>query len=949
MKRGMNLPMLSLESAGTASKHRHPSPRSQLSTQTPSPETSRSSVKTVNKLCIFSLTPHLTDCLGSGCAHLTLIATTSSCLTRFGLCHQGEDEKKKKEEELAKEAKEKEAELQDVDELKKIKDTNKLEDKELIAKLCKCKLSESQEQTEDIKNNKEKVVFEHPEHHPAPVAEAESSDCNGHAPLNNQRTLSPQNSLQSYRTLSPNNSLRGHPFVPNHNPVSRQNSLSSHGALSRQNSFRLSRQNSINSQNTLSPQNSVGSGPRGDEYKQNNLSSETATPESKILSDREHKDDPDVGEEEDEYGARERLFLTVANYVFTVIFAFEMAVKVFAKGLFFGKYAYLKSGWNVMDGFLVGVSLVDVVVSMSASKGTRIFGILRVFRLLRTLRPLRVISRAPGLKLVVQTLLSSLRPIGNIVLICCTFFIIFGILGVQPRENYSQWRLLYFISFLLLVGFFVLNMFVGVVVENFHKCRESQEKEEKARRAAKRAKKLERKRRKLREPPYWSNYSKIRLFIHTVINSKYFDLAIAGVIGLNVITMALEYYLMPEELKHALKIFNFFFTSVFILEAMVKMAALGFIRYIKDRWNQLDIIIVMLSVAGIVLEEMKSAVIPINPTIIRVMRVLRIARVLKLLKMAKGIRALLDTVMQALPQVGNLGLLFFLLFFIFAALGVELFGRLECSEIYPCEGLSKHAHFQNFGMAFLTLFRVATGDNWNGIMKDTLREGCDSELVCPSKNCCVSPLIAPVFFVVFVLMAQFVLVNVVVAVLMKHLEDGKENFEDSDDEDNEVLEPVEALLHLSSALRAQQVPYFDNSGYLVEHVSFFLCTSTVSVDSGLFICTHESHRTMDEEADMEAELQRELEVEVDTQNNNQDNPNKDKEDKEQETRFMGSPPTQKSTHLQPHKNICKQTSLPPDFTFTVCPPSPYRQTAGEHSQSSGRNGPNASIENIRTG
>ena len=44
--------------------------------------------------------------------------------------------------------------------------------------------------------------------------------------------------------------------------------------------------------------------------------------------------------------------------------------------------------------------------------------------------------------------------------------------------------------------------------------------------------------------------------------------------------------------------------------------------------------------------------------------------------MAKGIRALLDTVMQALPQVGNLGLLFFLLFFIFAALGVEMFGRL---------------------------------------------------------------------------------------------------------------------------------------------------------------------------------------------------------------------------------------------------------------------------------
>ena len=82
--------------------------------------------------------------------------------------------------------------------------------------------------------------------------------------------------------------------------------------------------------------------------------------------------------------------------------------------------------------------------------------------------------------------------------------------------------------------------------------------------------------------------------------------------------------------------------------------------------------IVLLSIAGIALEKMKSGhILPINPTLIRVMRVLRIARgttsdvhpviehrsrilVLKLLKMAKGIRALLDTVIQALPQVGNL-------------------------------------------------------------------------------------------------------------------------------------------------------------------------------------------------------------------------------------------------------------------------------------------------------
>lgn len=72
---------------------------------------------------------------------------------------------------------------------------------------------------------------------------------------------------------------------------------------------------------------------------------------------------------------------------------------------------------------------------------------------------------------------------------------------IQPIENYNEWRLLFFISFLLLVAFFVLNMFVGVVVENFHRCREEQEQEERAARLEKRAVKME-KRRKSKSFPF---------------------------------------------------------------------------------------------------------------------------------------------------------------------------------------------------------------------------------------------------------------------------------------------------------------------------------------------------------------------------------------------------------------------------------------------------------------
>lgn len=113
-------------------------------------------------------------------------------------------------------------------------------------------------------------------------------------------------------------------------------------------------------------------------------------------------------------------------------------------------------------------------------------------------------------------------------------------------------------------------MFVGVVVENFHRCREEQEKEERVRRLAKRAKQMEKKRRsefsgkfylrtfkdrvllmlyvslEMHEPPYYKDYSSSRLLVHSVVTSKYFDLAIAAVIGLNVVTMALEFYMMPK-------------------------------------------------------------------------------------------------------------------------------------------------------------------------------------------------------------------------------------------------------------------------------------------------------------------------------------------------------------------------------------------------------------------
>lgn len=243
--------------------------------------------------------------------------------------------------------------------------------------------------------------------------------------------------------------------------------------------------------------------------------------------------------------SKERLAMNVMGFIFTGIFVVEMAVKVISWGFFFGPHAYLNDYWNMLDGFLVTVSVIDFIFIFLDTDGGSVLGILRILRLLRALRPLRVINRAPKLKRVVQTLMDSLGSIWNTIMISSVVYLIFGILSVQlfsgklfacdntegtyngtsitvvtkddcakiggswdnqmynydnlfqalltlfyvssfdgwvdvmyysidakaveeqPVEDHNELVALFFIIFLLIANFFILNMFVGVIVESF--------------------------------------------------------------------------------------------------------------------------------------------------------------------------------------------------------------------------------------------------------------------------------------------------------------------------------------------------------------------------------------------------------------------------------------------------------------------------------------------------
>ncbi|XP_044038176.1 voltage-dependent T-type calcium channel subunit alpha-1H-like isoform X2 [Siniperca chuatsi] len=531
--------------------------------------------------------------------------------------------------------------------------------------------------------------------------------------------------------------------------------------------------------------------------------------------------------------------LDMSGYVFSAVFLVEMLLKVLALGLLFGKESYCRSSWNVVDGLLVILSLVHISVSLANKGKHNKLGILKVLRLLRTLRPLRVIKRAPKLKLAVEALMASVKPIGNIVFISCAFLFFFGIFGVQlfkgkfyycvgedtrniinktdclsanyrwlrkeynfdnlpqalislfvmyskdgwvnimydgldavgvdqqPQRNHNEWMLLYFISFMLM-SFLLLDMFIGVMVETFHQCQQEQKRRRDGGLLEEGGEVLQDQCSNPEQMPYYTHYSPMRRSIHTLCTSNFLDLFMTVVIFISVLMMAFEHYNQPSYIAKLTAYSYYVFTAILIIEVLLKLVAFGVLRFIKISWNLLDVAVVLVSIISIIFTEMKIAYsFPINPSILRVCRVLRLAQVLK----AKKIRVLLKTIIKTLSQVGNICLLFMFFFFIYAVLGVELFSRIECNDDHPCLGLNRHTNFRHFGMALLTLYQVCTGDNWSGIMKDTLRE-CH-----PHDEHCLAylPWVSPIIFTSFVVMAQFVLVNLVVAAIMQALDDSLEN------------------------------------------------------------------------------------------------------------------------------------------------------------------------------
>eukprot|EP01135_Chromosphaera_perkinsii_P008377 Nk52_evm2s1315 gene=Nk52_evmTU2s1315 len=355
-------------------------------------------------------------------------------------------------------------------------------------------------------------------------------------------------------------------------------------------------------------------------------------------------------------------------------------------------------------------------------------------------------------------------------------------LNLQPRLKNNEAAYMFYVVFIIFGSFFSLNLFIGVILDNFNKMKKNFEGHgfltEDQVKWVEATRKMCTNARPEKQIPVPKQKWAASLYEYCM--SSQFEIIIMGIIVVNLMTMTAQHYQQSDGVTEFLRISNFIFTGIYIVEAILKLLAFR-LHYFTKGWNQFDFIICLLSIAGVIIEEMGSTAI-INPTLIRIVRVLRIGRILRLLKRAEGVKRLFVTLMLSLPSLVNIGSLLLLIMFIYSVIGMSLFG-----EVVFNSGINEMTNFQTFGMSLLSMFRLSTSAGWNDVL-DGLMVGppdCDPNYLGLDNGNCGNRLAAIIFFVSYVSIAFLIVINMYIAIVLENFELARREDEEVSDEDFE--------------------------------------------------------------------------------------------------------------------------------------------------------------------
>ncbi|XP_070693935.1 sodium channel, voltage-gated, type I-like, alpha [Pempheris klunzingeri] len=355
----------------------------------------------------------------------------------------------------------------------------------------------------------------------------------------------------------------------------------------------------------------------------------------------------------------------------------------------------------------------------------------------------------------------------------------------QPEYEINLKMYMYFVIFIIFGAFFTLNLFIGVIIDNFNQQKKKIRGQdifmtEEQKKYYNAMKKLGSK--KPQKPiPRPSN--KLQGYIFDLTTNQAFDIVIMVLIWLNMVTMMVETDDQSKEKIDILYYINLVFICVFTGECLLKMIALRQ-YYFTNGWNVFDFIVVILSIIGMFLSDLIETYF-VSPTLFRVIRLARIGRVLRLIKSAKGIRTLLFALMMSLPALFNIGLLLFLVMFIYAIFGMSNFAYVKKES-----GIDDLFNFETFGNSMICLFQITTSAGWDGLLAPILNkheDDCDPMMENPGssvKGNCGNPPVGIAFFVSYIIVCFLIVVNMYIAVILENFSVATEESADPLSEDD---------------------------------------------------------------------------------------------------------------------------------------------------------------------
>ena len=294
-------------------------------------------------------------------------------------------------------------------------------------------------------------------------------------------------------------------------------------------------------------------------------------------------------------------------------------------------------------------------------------------------------------------------------------------IDMQPIRDYSPGWIYFFIFYTVTSNFLAVNLFVGVVIDNFNSMKKQVEdgslmfltpEQREWLKTQEMTRHLKPKRVIVRpNDPFLA-------ICYDIDHSHVFETSIQICIILNTVVMAVQYLGQDDIMTGILFGLNCGFAIVFTLEMIIKLCSQKW-DYFKSAWNRFDCVLTVVNDVGILVAALTRSN---SGMVIGVIRTFRVVRIIRAMNRLEQVNHLIDTLIFTLPGLANIAALLALLFIIYGVMGVQFFAKTAFYQSY-----NAHANFQDFGTAVVTLLRMCTGEAWGNFMYDLAYSGKNEE------------------------------------------------------------------------------------------------------------------------------------------------------------------------------------------------------------------------------